>query len=272
MIAGTYLASAALLMVVAFLFNAEQFSDWGFVAALGATFFFASAGASSAYLTVSEVFPMEVRALAIAFFYAIGTAIGGITGPLVFERLAATGDTSQVMVGYLVGSAVMAFGGIVEILLGVRAEQRSLEDIAKPLTAEEAEREGRIAEREEPGAAAGRRFAPAAEAMGWRRFRPGPGRTSYSPLQPWPPESEGPPLDREVDALRRVLDESGPTTRRDLYRLAGGRYWGPGRFSEALRAGIADGAIVPAGRSRYALGAPAGDGPRVPQRTSRTGR
>ena len=64
--------------------TARPFSDWGFTAALAATFFFASAGASSAYLTVSEIFPMEIRALAIAFFYAIGTAIGGITGPLVF--------------------------------------------------------------------------------------------------------------------------------------------------------------------------------------------
>ncbi len=90
MIAGTYLLSAVLLLVVAFLFNNggaadPAFSDWGFTLALAATFFFASAGASSAYLTVSEIFPMEVRALAIAFFYAIGTAIGGISGPLVFE-------------------------------------------------------------------------------------------------------------------------------------------------------------------------------------------
>ena len=88
MIAGTYLISAVLLVGVAVLFNNEAFSDWGLIAALGATFFFASAGASSAYLTVSEIFPMEIRALAIAFFYAIGTAIGGITGPLVFEKLA----------------------------------------------------------------------------------------------------------------------------------------------------------------------------------------
>ena len=99
-------------------FNGESFSDWGLTLALAATFFFASAGASSAYLTVSEVFPMEIRALAIAFFYAIGTAIGGITGPLVFQKLGESGDVGQVMIAYLIGAAVMAVGGIVELFLG----------------------------------------------------------------------------------------------------------------------------------------------------------
>ena len=91
MIAGTYLISAVMLAAIGIAFNGEVFSDWGLTLALAATFFFASAGASSAYLTVSEIFPMEIRALAIAFFYAIGTAIGGITGPLVFEKLGESG-------------------------------------------------------------------------------------------------------------------------------------------------------------------------------------
>ena len=142
MIAGTYLTSAALLVVVAILFQNESFSDWGLTAALGLTFFFASAGASSAYLTVSEIFPMEVRALAIAFFYAIGTAVGGIAGPLLFEKLAATEDPSKVALGYLIGAGVMAIGGLVELFLGVRAEKASLEDIATPLSAEDDERRG----------------------------------------------------------------------------------------------------------------------------------
>ena len=133
MIAGTYLVSAVLLLVVAFLFNNggatdPAFSDWGFTLALAATFFFASAGASSAYLTVSEIFPMEVRALAIAFFYAIGTAIGGISGPLVFEKLAESGDPGQVAIGYVIGAIVMAIGGIAELFLGVRAEGKNLEE------------------------------------------------------------------------------------------------------------------------------------------------
>ena len=183
MIAGTYLVSAGLLVVVGLLFNGEQFSDWGLTLALAATFFFASAGASSAYLTVSEVFPMEIRALAIAFFYAIGTAIGGITGPLVFQKLGESGDVGQVMIAYFIGAAVMAVGGIVEIFLGVRAEKQPLEDIAKPITAQEAE-EGRgedtptARRRSATGACAN-----AASASGWARRDPArPGSGSYSPF------------------------------------------------------------------------------------------
>ena len=105
-------------------------------------FFFASAGASSAYLTVSEIFPMETRALAISFFYAIGTAIGGITGPYLFGKLIETGERSQVMLGFLLGGALMIIGGIAQAILGVEAAGRSLEDIAKPLSAQAAESGG----------------------------------------------------------------------------------------------------------------------------------
>src|SRR5690606_32114937 len=147
MIAGTYLISGVMLIGVALMIGAcnpnsceNQFSDWTLTLALGATFFFASAGASSAYLTVSEIFPMEVRALAIAFFYAVGTAIGGITGPQVFERLGQD-STDGLQLAYLIGAGVMIAGGIVELILGVRAEGRQLEDIAKPITAEEADAE-----------------------------------------------------------------------------------------------------------------------------------
>ena len=102
-------------------------------------FFFASAGASAAYLTVSEIFPMETRAMAISFFYAVGTAIGGITGPLLFGRLIETGGEANVMYGYLLGAGLMMAAGMVEIVLGVEAAQKQLEDVAKPLTAEDAE-------------------------------------------------------------------------------------------------------------------------------------
>jgi MFS family permease len=103
-------------------------------------FFFASAGASAAYLTASEVFPMETRALCIAFFYAIGTAAGGIAGPLLFGKLiddaTAGGEgISAIALGYYIGAALMVAGGLVAAVLGVRAEQKSLENIAKPLTA-----------------------------------------------------------------------------------------------------------------------------------------
>ena len=100
--------------------------------------FFASAGASAAYLTVSEVFPMETRALAIAFFYAIGTAAGGITGPLLFSKLVSTGKVPDTALAFVIGAALMILAGLVEIILGVRAERRGLEDIAQPLTAQEA--------------------------------------------------------------------------------------------------------------------------------------
>jgi MFS family permease len=104
-------------------------------------FFFASAGASAAYLTASEVFPMETRALCIAFFYAIGTAAGGITGPLLFGKLiddaSDSGDITGIAIGYFIGAALMIIGGIVEAFLGVKAEGKSLESIAQPLTAED---------------------------------------------------------------------------------------------------------------------------------------
>jgi MFS family permease len=109
------------------------------MAVLVVCFFLASSGASAAYLTVSEIFPMETRALAIAFFFAVGTAIGGITGPLLFSSLVNTGDRSLMVWSFVAGAVVMAIGGFVELVLGVDAEQKSLEDIALPLTAEDAE-------------------------------------------------------------------------------------------------------------------------------------
>ncbi len=98
-------------------------------------FFFASAGVSAAYLTVSEIFPMETRALAIALFYAVGTGIGGIIGPLVFSPAVASGKYADVTRAMALGAVLMIAGGIVEIAFGVKAERMRLEGIAKPLTA-----------------------------------------------------------------------------------------------------------------------------------------
>jgi MFS family permease len=138
MISGTYIVSGVLL--------AAAGMSLGHLTALTLTifgsvvFFFASAGASSAYLTASEVFPMETRALCIAFFYAVGTAIGGIAGPLLFGRLiddaTESKDITQIAIGYFIGAGLMVGAGIVAIFLGVKAEGQSLENIAKPLTAE----------------------------------------------------------------------------------------------------------------------------------------
>jgi MFS family permease len=97
-------------------------------------FFFASCGASAAYLTVGESFPLEVRARAIGIFYAFGTALGGITGPLVFGTLIESGQRSDVFLGYVIGGVLMVFAGAVEIWLGVNAERQSLENVAPPLS------------------------------------------------------------------------------------------------------------------------------------------
>jgi MFS family permease len=136
MIAGTYLLSGVLLLVTGFLFKEHQLDDISFTACVCVVFFFASAGASAAYLTVSEVFPMETRALCIAVFYAVGTAIGGVIGPQVFSRLINTESYNQVFLALGLGAAMMIIGGVAELIFGINAERRSLEDIAKPLTAD----------------------------------------------------------------------------------------------------------------------------------------
>ena len=136
MISSTYLGSAGLGALLAVLFLSKgTLNAWTFMALLLATFFLASAGASAAYLTVSEIFPMEMRALAIALFYAIGTALGGILGPLLFAGFIASGNRHLVALGFFIGAGVMAIGGIAELLFGVKAEQAELEDIAAPMTA-----------------------------------------------------------------------------------------------------------------------------------------
>jgi MFS family permease len=98
-------------------------------------FFVASAAASSAYLTVSETFPLEVRALAIAFFYAVGTGIGGIAGPWLFGHLIDTGSRWSLFAGYLLGAALMLAAALVAWRFGVAAERKPLEEVATPLAA-----------------------------------------------------------------------------------------------------------------------------------------
>ena len=135
MIAGTYIVSGVLLIITGLLFQNGTLDATTQTVAWCVIFFFASAGASAAYLTVSEIFPMETRAMAIAFFYATGTIVGGFGGPLLFGALIQSGDPDAIFVGYVVGAVVMIVGGLVEAVLGVKAERRSLEDIATPLSA-----------------------------------------------------------------------------------------------------------------------------------------
>ncbi|MGH2880795.1 MAG: MFS transporter [Solirubrobacteraceae bacterium] len=138
MITGTYLLSGALLIATGLLFKAHELNDISFTACCCVVFFFASAGASAAYLTVSEVFPLETRALCIAVFYAIGTGIGGVIGPQVFSRMINTESYEQVFLALSLGAVMMILGGLAELMFGVKAECESLENIAKPLTVEDA--------------------------------------------------------------------------------------------------------------------------------------
>jgi MFS family permease len=133
MIAGTFASSGVLLLVTAYLFGQGLLSATTQTIAWVVIFFFASAAASSAYLTASEIFPLETRALAIACFYALGTAIGGSISPLLFGWLIESGSAWRVSVGYAVAAVLMLLAALTEIEFGVDAEGKSLESIAAPL-------------------------------------------------------------------------------------------------------------------------------------------
>jgi MFS family permease len=137
MIAFTYAASGVLLAATGWLFAQDLVSVTTLTACWMVIFFFASAAASSAYLTVSETFPLEIRALAIAIFYAVGTGIGGIAGPLLLGALIETGSRWSVFAGYLLGAALMLGAAVVAALWGVAAERKPLESVARPLALEE---------------------------------------------------------------------------------------------------------------------------------------
>jgi MFS family permease len=133
MIAFTYATSGLLLAGSGYLFQQDFLSARGMTASWMAVFFFASAAASSAYLTVSETFPLEIRALAIAAFYAIGTGLGGVAGPVLFGALVETGSRTSIFAGYLFGSALMIAAAVVAAVWGVAAERKPLEAVARPL-------------------------------------------------------------------------------------------------------------------------------------------
>lgn len=134
MIAGTYALSGVLLIGTGVLFQQGLLTATTITLAWSVIFFFASAAASSAYLTVSECFPLEIRAVAISLFFAFGTGVGGVCGPLVFGALIDTGSRTNVLWGYVLGAGLMIAAAAVEAVLGVKAEGKSLEDIAAPLS------------------------------------------------------------------------------------------------------------------------------------------
>ncbi|HVV48024.1 MAG TPA: MFS transporter, partial [Polyangia bacterium] len=134
MIAGTYILSGVLLAITAWLFQRDLLTTFTQALSWSVIFFVASSAASSAYLTVSEIFPLEIRALAIALFYTCGTFAGGVLGPALFGALVGTGNRTLLAYGYLGGAAAMVAGGIVEAFIGVDAERKSLEAISDPLS------------------------------------------------------------------------------------------------------------------------------------------
>ncbi len=219
MIVICYLGSGVLLAVTGVLFGSGMLTATTLTIAWAVVFFLASAGSSAAYLTVSEVFPLEIRAMSIALFYAVGTGLGGIVGPLLFGNLVATGTLWAVAIGYFIGSVVMAAGGVVEWIFGVEAAGRSLEDIAAPLSSEDdASESSRAATRSG--------YAPKPVSSAYPRQHPlvEPNRQS------------------EVDAIAAAVAD-GPVDRQTLRERVGAARWGPGRFGAALRVALARGAV-----------------------------
>jgi MFS family permease len=135
MIAATYAISGVLLAVVGYLFREGAVDAVQLTWCWTGIFFFASAAASAAYLTISESFPIEARALAIAIFYALGTALGGAAAPWLFGSLIGSGERSAVFEGYLLGAALMIAAALTEAAIGVKAERQPLEQVARPLSA-----------------------------------------------------------------------------------------------------------------------------------------
>jgi MFS family permease len=134
MIASTYAVSGLLLAATGYLFAIGAFSATTQTLAWSAIFFFASAAASAAYLTASEIFPLEMRAMAIAIFYALGTAAGGILAPWIFGSLIGTGSRWSIFGGYLCAAFLMLSAACIAFWLGVDSENKPLEDISPPLS------------------------------------------------------------------------------------------------------------------------------------------
>ncbi len=245
MIPATFLIAGAFTIVTGWLFAAEVIDSTTWITvAWVVIFFFASAGASAGYLTVSETFPLEIRAMAIAFFYAIATGIGGGIGPYLYGSLIASNNRWTMFYGYVIGGGLMIGGGAVHRWLGVEAAEESLEDIAEPLSAE-AGGDGETTDR-------ARQQRPSS-----RRVRSLPVRrraiVSGLPTGSAAP-AEDRDLEREVDVLSRALNEDGPAGRRELAQRVRARYWGPGRFSRALHTALREGRVRRRGGSAFEAG------------------
>jgi MFS family permease len=241
MIGGTFLISGVILAVSAALFHAGSLSATSLTAIWTAAFFFASAGASAGYLTVSEIFPLEIRAMAIAFFYAVATAIGGLTGPTLFGRL--VDNIDQMTIGFYIAAGLMIVAAFTEFVLGVDAEAKPLEEIATPLTAE-GDGDGAVGRDERFGRARWHHVPPSQSLRsgGWSAMPQASLRSKTDT-----------DIDREVGLIAGALATAdGPMTRHELAEKVGARHWGAGRFSTALGTALARGEARRVGRGRYA--------------------
>jgi MFS family permease len=133
MISSTYIGSGVLLLITDWWFRMDFLTATTLAICWSVMFFVASSAASAAYLTVSEIFPLEIRAIAISIFYACGTLVGGVAGPAIYGYIVGTNSRPALFWGYVAGAAVIMSGGVIELCIGIDAEQKSLEDIARPM-------------------------------------------------------------------------------------------------------------------------------------------
>jgi MFS family permease len=242
MLTFTHATAGGVLAVTAILFEQQKLTAITLTALWCVVFFFASAAASAAYLTVSEVFPLEIRAMAIAFFYAVGTGLGGILGPALFGKLIASNSFRNVAIGFLIAAAWLLVTAVVTWLLAVDAEQRPLEEVAEPLSATGNEDEtGDEGVAEEPTHRERRE-------VGGYPVRAG---AHWSPRYSFHGVDD--PLEGQIAAIERAAAGADrPLSERELLTRTNARHWGPGVARRALRRAVGEGRIVREGRGYVA--------------------
>ena len=242
MLTFTHATAGGVLAVTAILFEQQKLTAITLTALWCVVFFFASAAASAAYLTVSEVFPLEIRAMAIAFFYAVGTGLGGILGPALFGKLIESNSFRNVAIGFLIAAAWLLVAAVVTWLLAVDAEQRPLEEVAEPLSAT-----GNEDETGDEGAAEEPTHRERREVGGY----PVRAGAHWSPRYSFHGVDD--PLEGQIAAIERAAaDADRPLSERELLTRTSSRHWGPGVARRALRRAVGEGRIVREGRGYVA--------------------
>ncbi|HEY6961933.1 MAG TPA: MFS transporter [Gaiellaceae bacterium] len=239
MLTATHALAGGVLVVTAILFQAGSLSSYTLTGLWCVVFFFASAAASAAYLTVSEVFPLEIRAMAIAFFYAVGTALGGIIGPALFGKLISTG-TGATTVGFLIAAGWLLAAAVTAFFLAVDAERKSLEDVAEPLSATSDSDSGELDPNAQSDSDADEPTHRERREISGYPVRAG---AHWSPRYSFHGVDD--PLEGQVAAIERAAAEADrPLPERELLARTNARHWGPGVARRALRRAVAEGRLV----------------------------